>query len=128
MAPHHRQCIHFTRARYYSHMNPDDYNLKKRDWIRDAYETYDLLSDIVTYCEKRLDHDSAYISWLEKARSPHEPLAPARFSAGDLLNAGGIVALVISVANDMNGWRYNVMRDGELMRVDEVALGEWRAI
>lgn len=89
---------------------------------------YEPISDIVTFDNQPLVHDSAYISWLEKARSLHEPPAPARFSAGDLLNAGGIVALVISVANDMNGWRYNVMRDGELMRVDEVALGEWRAI
>ena len=42
--------------------------------------------------------------------------------------AGGIVALVIAVANGFNGWKYSVMRDGELMHVDEVALNEWSAI
>jgi hypothetical protein len=91
-------------------MNPDDYMHKKRDWLADIFKD---------------EEDYPHV-WM----APKEgwTASDARFSSGDLLSAGGIVALVVSVTNGMNGRQYSVMRDGELMNVDEVALGEWNAI
>jgi hypothetical protein len=121
------------------YMNPDDYIYKKRDWLND------LIKDGIECGTHYNDHIKKNYKDLyeidEKAKYMYDPwmddrsrdggyveTRPSRFGAGDLLNAGGIVALVVSVIDGLNGWKYSVMRDGELMHVDEVALNEWSAI
>jgi hypothetical protein len=109
-------------------MNPDDYIYKKRDWLKELYtDEYDGYKS--KYLEHKLGKENYYDAWMEDEHvlRPEVP-KPARFGTGDLLNAGGIVALVVSVIDGLNGWKYSVMRDGELMHVDEVALNEWSAI
>ena len=106
MAPPRRQRIHFARARYYSYMN-EKYTIgsKARDWLRDAYE-----SGIGSW-----DHD------------PVEHDVPS-FRVGDLLSAGGGVAVVTGLNHGPYGWRYDVLRSGQMWRVDEHALLEWRVV
>ena len=107
MAPPRRQRIHLARARYYSYMN-EKYTIggKARDWIRDAYESW---TD----------------SWdgLEPAN-----LDIPSFRVGDLLSAGGGVAVVTGLNHGPYGWRYDVLRSGQMWRVDEHALLEWRVV
>ena len=107
MAPHDRQSIHFPRARYYSCMN-EKYTIggKARDWLRDAYESW---SD----------------GWdgLEPA-----DLGVPSFRVGDLLSAGGGVAVVTGMDQGPYGWRYDVLRSGNMWKVDESALLEWRVV
>jgi hypothetical protein len=120
-------------------MNPDDYT-KKRDWLRDTIDYFekqkidinDYINDDVGDKYMNKYKDLYEPAWMEKDMhkeyNPHVQTPIARFNAGDLLNAGGIVALVVAVADGFNGWRYSVMRDGQLLHVDEVALNEWQAI
>ena len=120
-------------------MNPDDY--KKRDWLKDIFKdeySHHYENTYLDHIEK--NYKDLYGRY-EKPKHKYDPWSddrdidggyvetrPARFGIGDLLSAGGIVALVVSVVDGLNGWKYSVMRDGELMHVDEVALGEWRTI
>ena len=108
MAPRLRQSIHFPRARYYIYMNPDfKIGGRARDWIRDAYETW---TD----------------GW--DGMEPADMGTPA-FSVGDLLSAGGgTTAVITGLDQGPYGWRYNVLREGSMWRVDEFALSGWRVI
>ena len=109
-------------------MNPDDY--KKRDWLKDIFKDEYSIKYDNKYLDRLGKGSYIYDAWLgggEVNRVAAET-QPPRFGVGDLLTAGGIVALVVSMTNGMNGRQYGVMRDGELMNVDEVALGEWSAI
>ena len=119
-------------------MNPDDY--KKRDWLADLIkDEYNIDYENLYLEHVKKNYEDFYGQHHEKPKYKYDPSVidweervhghgKARFSIGDLLSAGGIVALVVSVADGLNGWKYSVKRDGELMHVDEVALNEWQAI
>jgi len=116
-------------------MNPDDYIYKNRDWHNDLIECGTHYNDRIEKNYKdfyELDEKAKYKydPWMhdKDLDSGYVETKPSRFGTGDLLNAGGIVALVVSVIDGLNGWKYSVIRDGELMHVDEVALNEWSAI
>lgn len=108
MAPLRRQRIHLTRAGYYIYMNPDfKIGGAGRDWIRNTYE-----------------------SWTDGwgGMEPADLGIPA-FRVGDLLSAGGgVTAVVTGLDPGPYGWRYNVLREGNVWRVDEFALSQWRVI
>ena len=107
MAPPRRQRIHFARARYYRYMNEEySFGGKARDWLRDAYE-----------------------SWTDgwDGLEPAELGIPS-FRVGDLLSAGGGVAVVTGLDQGPYGWRYDVLRSGQMFKVDEHALLGWRVL
>lgn len=87
-------------------MNPDYKPVTKaRDWLKDAYDSYTHM-------------------W----ESEPAALGIPDFRVGDLLSIGAHVALVTCMSEGMSGWRYGVLRDGQMWDVDESALHRWRAV
>ena len=87
-------------------MNSDfNFGSKARDWLREA-------------CD----------SWAGDGMWEPAALEMPEFKVGDLLSAGGGVAVITGMNEGPYGWRYDVLRGGHMWQVDEHALLQWRVI